>query len=87
MPFGKRTVYSYTYGVKDDYAGLNFGHNEDRDGYKTQGSYYVNLPDGRLQTVNYHADDSTGYVADVQYSGNAVVPAYAPAPIPAYGPQ
>ena len=80
-------VYSFNYGVKDDYAGLNFGHNEDRDGYKTQGTYYVNLPDGRLQTVNYHADEHTGYVADVQYTGNAVVPAYAPAPRPAYGPQ
>ncbi len=48
--------------------------------------HYVNLPDGRLQTVNYHADEA-GYVADVQYTGNAVVPAYAPAPVPAYGPQ
>jgi len=79
-------VYNFQYGVKDDYAGLNFGHTEDRNGYNTQGNYFVNLPDGRLQTVNYHADQA-GYVADVQYTGNAVVPAYAPAPRPAYGPQ
>ena len=78
-------MYNYGYGVKDDYAGLNFGHTEDRNGYNTQGNYFVNLPDGRLQTVNYHADEA-GYVADVQYTGNAIVPAYAPAPKPAYVP-
>ena len=65
---------------------MNFGHTENREGYNTQGTYYVNLPDGRLQTVNYHADEA-GYVADVQYTGTAVVPAYAPAPVgPAYAP-
>jgi len=31
----------------------------------------VSLPDGRLQTVTYHAD-ANGYVADVQYTGEAV---------------
>ena len=74
-------VYNFGYGVQDDYAGLNFGHTEGRDGYKTQGTYYVNLPDGRLQTVNYHADEA-GYVADVQYSGSAVVPIVKPAYAP-----
>ena len=81
-------VYSFDYGVRDEYAGLNFGHSENRDGYKTEGTYYVNLPDGRLQTVNYHADEA-GYIADVQYSGAPVVPAYGPAPViarPAYVP-
>ena len=29
------------------------------------GSYTVQLPDGRVQTVKYTADDYTGYVADV----------------------
>jgi hypothetical protein len=79
-------VYNFGYAVQDAAAGLNFGHNEDRNGYNTQGSYYVNLPDGRLQTVNYHADEA-GYVADVSYSGNAVVPSYAPVPVPAFAPK
>ena len=46
------------------------------------GCHFSHL-DGRLQTVTYHADEA-GYVADVQYSGAAIVPAYAPAPKPAY---
>merc|ERR1712189_65567 len=42
-------VYSYTYGVADDYSQNNYGQSESRDGYNTQGEYFVNLPDGRLQ--------------------------------------
>ena len=34
----------------------------------------MNLPDGRIQTVNYHANDIDGYVAKVSYSGEAVYP-------------
>ncbi|CAB4059354.1 unnamed protein product [Lepeophtheirus salmonis] len=71
--------YAYNYGVVDDYSGNNFGQSESRDGYVTSGEYHVQLPDGRLQTVNYHVGDAyTGYVADVTYSGT---PSYGPAPI------
>merc|ERR1712113_978268 len=35
------------------------------------GSYSVNLPDGRIQHVNYHANDYDGYIADVTYDGVA----------------
>ncbi|XP_040580732.1 uncharacterized protein [Lepeophtheirus salmonis] len=62
--------YAYNYGVVDDYSGNNFGQSESRDGYATTGEYHVQLPDGRLQTVNYHVGDAySGYVADVTYSG------------------
>merc|ERR1712128_170720 len=66
--------YSYTYAVADDYSGAAFNQAESNDGTGVvQDSYSVNLPDGRIQTVNYHANDYDGYVADVTYDG---VPAY-----------
>merc|ERR1739846_39370 len=62
--------YNYAYAVADSYSGANFGATEARDGYATTGSYNVLLPDGRTQTVTYTVgDDYSGYVADVQYSG------------------
>merc|ERR1711936_1161982 len=61
-------VYAYNYGVADDYSGANFAQTEQRDGYATSGSYTVNLPDGRVQTVTY-SDNGDGIVQDVSYSG------------------
>lgn len=43
--------YNYAYAVNDHYAGTDFGHNEDSDGNIVKGSYTVQLPDGRKQTV------------------------------------
>ena len=43
--------YTYSYSVQDDYTSNNYGATENRDGYATSGSYYVALPDGRLQKV------------------------------------
>ena len=64
--------YSYTYAVADDYSGAAFNQAESNDGTGVvQGSYSVNLPDGRVQHVNYHANDYDGYVADVTYDGVA----------------
>ena len=75
--------YQYEYAVKDDYAGVDFGANEYRNGYSTNGGYNVLLPDGRRQVVTYNvADAYSGYVADVQYEGYATAPSYKPAPAP-----
>ncbi|TRY77925.1 hypothetical protein TCAL_12441, partial [Tigriopus californicus] len=61
-------AYQYQYAVADDYAGVNFGQNEARDGYATNGEYRVALPDGRTQIVTYNvADAYSGYVADYQF--------------------
>merc|ERR1712117_599443 len=67
-------VYTYTYGVSDDYSQNNYGQTESRDGYNTQGEYFVNLPDGRLQKVTYTVSGDAGYVADVVYTGEAQYP-------------
>ncbi|XP_047472546.1 cuticle protein 18.6-like [Penaeus chinensis] len=78
--------YDFNYAVKDDYSGNDFGHQEARDGYDTQGSYFVQLPDGRLQKVTYTVNGDSGYVADVSYEGEAQYPAEQPAykPAPSY---
>ncbi|XP_042886057.1 cuticle protein 18.6-like [Penaeus japonicus] len=78
--------YDFNYAVKDEYSGNDFGHQESRDGYDTQGSYYVQLPDGRLQKVTYTVNGDSGYVAEVSYEGEAQYPAEQPAykPAPSY---
>merc|ERR1711874_395594 len=74
--------YTYTYAVADDYSKANFQQSESNDGTgAVTGSYSVNLPDGRIQTVTYNANDLTGNVAEVTYSGEAVYP---PAPAGGY---
>ena len=32
----------------------------------------MELPDGRVQIVTYHADHESGFVADVRYEGEAI---------------
>jgi len=75
--------YQYEYGVADQYSGTNFQHAESQsDIGEVLGSYKVNLPDGRVQTVSYRADPKLGFVADVKYEGEAVYP---PEPAEGYG--
>lgn len=77
--------YEYSYDVNDDYQKLNFEKTESRDGYKTAGSYSVQLPDGRKQTVTYN-DNGDGLEAEVTYEGDILVEAYPahPHPAPSY---
>nr|XP_027232936.1 pro-resilin-like [Penaeus vannamei] len=74
--------YDFNYAVKDDYSNNNYGHQEDRNGYGAQGSYYVLLPDGRLQKVTYSVNGDSGFVAEVSYEGEA----HYAAPQPSYKP-
>ena len=78
--------FAYQYGVADDYSGANYekAENQDASG-NLQGSYWVNLPDGRVQIVTY--THTNGFVADVKYEGTAVYPEEKPyAPAPKYAP-
>merc|ERR1712123_463067 len=77
-PAPEPAKYSYSYSVLDDYSKVNFGAGESREGYATSGSYYVTLPDGRLQKVSYSVDGEGGYVADVSYEGEAQFPEVKP---------
>ncbi|XP_042239631.1 pro-resilin-like isoform X3 [Homarus americanus] len=72
--------YNFDWSVNDVNSGNDYGHNEDRNGYDTQGSYYVQLPDGRLQRVTYTVNGDSGYVAQVEYQGEAQYSAYQPSP-------
>ncbi|XP_042858416.1 extensin-1-like [Penaeus japonicus] len=78
--------YEYQYAVRRDQATPHsghdtphFGHSEVHDGYKRKGKYFVHLPDGRVQTVTYYADE-TGYHPTVSYEGTAHYDAHAAAP-------
>ncbi|XP_045602756.1 pupal cuticle protein Edg-84A [Procambarus clarkii] len=73
--------YQFDYAVHDDYKGTNFGQKEKSDGKNVHGSYTVDLPDGRRQTVDYTADHYKGFVAKVSYEGQAKHPAQYGPPI------
>merc|ERR1712106_567821 len=67
--------YTYNYAVADDYSGAAFNQGESNDGNGVvEVSYSVNLPDGRVQTVTYHANDYDGFVSEVSYEGTAAYP-------------
>ncbi|XP_053647847.1 larval cuticle protein A3A-like isoform X2 [Cherax quadricarinatus] len=61
--------YAFKYGVQDSYSGQNFGRKEISDGNVVKGTYSVDLPDGRQQTVDYQADKYSGFQAKVSYTG------------------
>ena len=59
--------FTYEYAVADDYTGTAFNAGENQDAYgNVQGSYSVNLPDGRIQTVIYSVAPDTGFVVSTK---------------------
>merc|ERR1711881_66881 len=60
-------AYTYQWEVADEDASAFYGHGEKRDGVVTSGSYFVLLPDGRRQRVDYTVTGDSGYVATVTY--------------------
>lgn len=63
--------YRFSYAVKDGKSGDDFSHSQKQENGAVQGSYKVQLPDGRVQLVRYTADDIHGYRAEVSYEGEA----------------
>jgi len=75
--------YAYNFGVQDDYSKSSFAKSERQDeNGVVEGSYQINLPDGRVQIVTYSVDPIEGYNAVVTYKGEAVYP---PEPEGGYG--
>jgi len=80
--------YSYSWQVSDTGSGNEYGHSERRGGggsdgdpHKTEGEYFVRLPDGRLQTVTYYVSPYSGFRAKVLYEGATEgAPATPPSP-------
>ena len=80
--------YQFDYAVNDHYSGAVFSQNENNDSKNVNGYYSVNLPDGRVQTVKYVADQQGygGYNAEVTYQGEARYDEYKPTYKPVYKP-
>ncbi|XP_019889955.1 pro-resilin isoform X2 [Ooceraea biroi] len=62
------TKYEFSYSVKDERSGSNYGHMETREGDRIQGEFNVLLPDGRKQIVEYEADQD-GFKPQIRYEG------------------
>lgn len=56
----------HSYHISDYKSGNNYGHSQKSTKEETKGEYSFLLPDGRVQTVKYYANDS-GFHADVSY--------------------
>jgi len=57
--------YGYEYEV--NHEGHAYGHRETTSNGRTEGQYQVVLPDGRVQTVKYFADNS-GFHPQIIYT-------------------
>ena len=79
--------YNFEWSVLDEASKNDYAHEENSDGQLVTGKYRTLLPDGRVQFVSYKADDY-GYVAEVDYQGEAKYPVVTyqkvvePAPVP-----
>ncbi|XP_037786455.1 pro-resilin-like [Penaeus monodon] len=65
--------YAFQWDVNHEPSGNFYGHKEQREDANTQGSYYIQLPDGRRLLVEYYVD-ATGYHPTVTFEGEAQYP-------------
>ncbi|XP_068630704.1 cuticle protein 7-like [Battus philenor] len=66
--------YEFEYKVEDHHTGDKKSQHEHRDGDAVKGGYSLHQPDGSVRHVEYHADDHSGFHADVKYSTHHIVP-------------
>lgn len=64
--FQQPANYDFAYEVSAPEYNVQFGHKETRQDTTARGSYSVLLPDGRIQVVEYEADEN-GYRPTVTY--------------------
>ncbi|CAK1604399.1 unnamed protein product [Parnassius mnemosyne] len=60
--------YEFHYKVEDHHTGDHKSQHEHRDGDIVKGGYSLHQPDGSVRHIEYHADDHSGFHADVKYS-------------------
>ncbi|KPJ09768.1 Cuticle protein [Papilio machaon] len=72
--------YDFSYSVADGHTGDNKSQQESRDGDAVHGQYSLLEADGSVRTVQYSADDHSGFNAVVTNSAPAhhAAPSYAP---------
>ncbi|XP_068630571.1 cuticle protein 7-like [Battus philenor] len=70
--------YDFAYSVADPHTGDHKSQHESRDGDAVHGSYSLVQPDGSVRTVDYSADDHSGFNAVVHNTAPLVhaIPAY-----------
>lgn len=62
-------------------SGAEFGHQESREDEAARGVYHVLLPDGRMQIVEYEADEQ-GYRPNIRYEEAGAYPDARSGPYP-----
>ncbi|CAG9560603.1 unnamed protein product [Danaus chrysippus] len=72
--------YDFSYSVHDGHTGDNKSQHESRDGDAVHGEYSLVEADGSVRTVQYSADDHSGFNAVVSHSA----PSVHAGPIPAH---
>ncbi|KPI97785.1 Cuticle protein 8 [Papilio xuthus] len=73
--------YDFTYSVADGHTGDNKSQQESRDGDVVKGSYSFHEADGSIRTVEYSADDHSGFNAVVHNTAPTAAPAIIKTPV------
>ncbi|TKX27855.1 cuticular protein RR-2 [Spodoptera litura] len=68
--------YEYNYSVADSHTGDNKSQQESRDGDVVKGSYSFHEADGSVRTVEYSADDHSGFNVVVHNSAPTAAPVH-----------